>query len=101
MSTEIPRPATDRLDEAYYLLRASAHPLRLKLLTLIDANSSIEVKKIYNSLKIGQSTTSQHLGILLKAGVVKKERKGQNFLYSINYDKLFLVEKAVKAFVTE
>ena len=100
MSKEILSLYTDQLDIASSLLRALAHPLRLKLLSVIDENSSIEVKRIYNLLKIPQSSASQHLGVLLKVGLVRKERNGQNFIYSINYNKLSDVEKTIKAFVT-
>lgn len=76
------------------LMRALAHPLRLKILEFIDNHQSINVNKIYNSLDLEQSITSQHLKILRMAGVVNLEVTGKFHLYTINYG---VVEKATKA----
>jgi DNA-binding transcriptional ArsR family regulator len=37
---------------------------------------------------LDQSATSQHLGVLRKAGFVTTERDGKNIYYSINYQRL-------------
>jgi ArsR family transcriptional regulator len=89
----------ERLHYSAELLRALAHPLRLKILEFIDRNDSINVNKIYNTLKLEQSITSQHLRILRKAGVVHAERDGKYILYSIDYPTLFRAEKAVGNFL--
>ena len=68
------------------LMRALAHPLRLRILEFIDTNDRINVNKIYNTLKIEQSITSQHLRILRLAGVVDVAKEGKFMHYSINYD---------------
>ena len=68
------------------ILRALAHPLRLKILEFIDNNDSINVNKIYNTLKLEQSITSQHLRILRINGLVITKRDGKYIHYSVNYD---------------
>ena len=89
----------DRLQTSAEILRALAHPLRLKILEFIDRNDSINVNKIYNSLNLEQSITSQHLRILRLAGLVQTRRDGKYIHYSINYDKVFHSMEAIKGFL--
>lgn len=84
----------EKLHYSSELMRALAHPLRLKILEFIDGQGKINVNKIYKSLNIEQSITSQHLRILRMAGVVDCSRDGKFMHYNINYD---IVEKAQKA----
>jgi len=60
----------EKLELSSEILRAIAHPLRLKILEFIDQNDLINVNKIYNTLKLEQSITSQHLRILRNAGLL-------------------------------
>jgi ArsR family transcriptional regulator len=85
---------SEHLSESSELMRALAHPLRIKILGFIDKHGTINVNKIYNTLKIEQSITSQHLRIMRSAGVLISERDGKFVHYKINYPK---VDKAVKA----
>ncbi len=84
----------EKLSVSSEIMRALAHPLRLRILAFIDKHETINVNKIYNSLKIEQSITSQHLRILRLAGVVNQKKEGKYVHYSISYP---LVQKAVKA----
>ncbi len=84
----------DKLQISSEIMRALAHPLRLKILEFIDKHQAINVNKIYNTLKIEQSITSQHLRILRNSGVVITEKSGKFVNYHINYD---VVNKAVIA----
>ncbi|MEO1713373.1 MAG: metalloregulator ArsR/SmtB family transcription factor [Bacteroidota bacterium] len=79
---------SNRLQNAAEILRALAHPLRMKILEFIDQNGTINVNKIYNTLNLEQSITSQHLRILRMAGLVITQREGKFIHYSINYDKV-------------
>lgn len=84
----------EKLQTSVDLMRALAHPLRLKILGFIDEHGTINVNQIYNTLKIEQSITSQHLRILRTSGVLEAERDGKFIHYSIHYP---TVQKAVKA----
>jgi DNA-binding transcriptional ArsR family regulator len=88
----------DKLQYSSELMRALAHPLRLKILEFIDNNKSINVNKIYSNLDIEQSITSQHLKILRMSGVVSVEVTGKWHIYYINYDVINKVEKAITRF---
>jgi DNA-binding transcriptional ArsR family regulator len=89
----------EKLHYSSELMRALAHPLRLKILEFIDRQGSINVNKIYNTLNIEQSITSQHLKILKMAGVVHAEKSGKFVTYEIDYDVIKRADKAVKRFL--
>mgnify|MGYP000559797241 FL=1 len=84
----------NKLNYSVELVKALAHPLRLKILEYIDSQGTINVNKIYNTLNIEQSITSQHLRVLRLAGVVNAQREGKYINYNINYD---IVTKASDA----
>ena len=91
----------EKLEISAEVLRALAHPLRMRILSFIDRHGSINVNKIYNTLQLEQSITSQHLRILRLAGLVQTERDGKYVLYHIVYNKLGDAIEAVRSFVTE
>jgi DNA-binding transcriptional ArsR family regulator len=78
----------DQLTVSSEILRAVAHPLRMKILEFIDEHEYINVNKIYNKLDLEQSITSQHLKILRNAGLVITEREGKFIHYKIDYSKV-------------
>ena len=90
-----------KLDYACELMRALAHPLRLKILEFIDSNEGINVNAIYGSLGIEQSVTSQHLKIMKMAGVVSCEKNGKFMHYSLNYDVIERAEYAVSRYISK
>ncbi len=91
----------EKLDKSSEIMRALAHPLRMKILAFIDENEQIHVNKIYNTLNLEQSITSQHLKILRLAGLVSTSREGKFVHYSINYDKMAGTVEAIQSFLEE
>lgn len=89
----------EKLQESSEVLRALSHPLRLQILEFIDQNDTINVNKIYNTLNLEQSITSQHLRILRLAGLVETERDGKFIHYSIDYDKVMNAVSAINRFL--
>ena len=90
---------SEKLHYSSELMRALAHPLRLKILEFIDRHGEINVNKIYKTLNIEQSITSQHLRILRMAGVVDCIRDGKFMHYNINYEVIARAQQAVKNFL--
>ncbi len=91
----------DDLKVASEILRALAHPLRLQIVQFIDRNEKINVNKIYNTLKLEQSITSQHLRVLRTSDIVETYREGKFVFYSINYDKIRQVNQAISEFLVK
>lgn len=73
--------STERLENAATMLKAMAHPIRVAILNLLNNGKKLTVSEIHQTLKIEQSTTSHHLGILKDKGVLKSERSGKNSFY--------------------
>ena len=91
--------SSEKLQYSCSLMRALAHPLRLKILEFIDKNGTTNVNRIYNTLKIEQSITSQHLKILRLADVVIAKRDGKLVHYRINYPIVERAHFAVQSFL--
>jgi DNA-binding transcriptional ArsR family regulator len=70
------------------IMRALAHPLRLRIVQFIDAQTSACVNDIHKAVDIEQSIASQHLRILRMAELVHTRREGKFVFYSIDYEKL-------------
>ncbi len=86
------------LDKASYIIRAISHPLRLKIISYIDKNKIVNVNKIYNSLNLEQSITSQHLNILRNSKLVITRREGKFIFYSVNYSKIMNICELIDAY---
>ena len=83
-----------KLETSQAVLRALAHPLRLKILKCIDDHEVTHVNQIYKKLDMEQSICSQHLRIMRNAGVLLCVKSGQFVYYSIDYN---LVSRTVEA----
>ena len=92
------RLGQEQIEVSADVLRALTHPLRMRILEFIDESGTINVNKIYSSLNLEQSITSQHLRILRAAGLVETERRGKFIYYSIDYDKVTRATAAVRDF---
>ena len=93
------RFSSEKLQYSCNLMRALAHPLRLKILEYIDDHGETNVNRIYHTLQIEQSITSQHLKILRLAGVVDARREGKKVHYTINYPIVAKAHRAVKRYL--
>ena len=90
----------DKLEHAAEVMRALTHDLRLQILSFIDKNKNINVNKIYNTLGLEQSITSQHLRILRLANIVTHERQGKQIFYSVNYDYINSIVGNISTFLS-
>ena len=90
-----------QLENTAEIFRAIAHPLRLQILDFIDKNERINVNKIYTTLQLEQSITSQHLRILRYANLVYTERKGKNIFYCVNYPVVRRIQDATANFLAK
>ena len=84
------------LKRAAMVLRAVNHPLRQKMLELIEKEKNIHVTKIYVKLRLEQSVASQHLAILRSAGFVSTNRDGKFIFYTINNNRVSQISGLIK-----
>lgn len=75
------------LQSAALAVRAINHPLRKKIIDLLETNGEMVVTDIYVKLRTEQSVASQHLAILRNAGFVNTKRDGKFIHYKLNTDR--------------
>lgn len=78
----------EQLEQAASMLKAIAHPMRIAILNFLEDGNRMTVTEIHEKLKIEQSTTSHHLGILKDKGVLASRREGKNTFYFLKNDSL-------------
>ena len=79
---------TSQLEQAANMLKAIAHPMRISILSFLEDGKKLTVTQIHEKLKIEQSTTSHHLGILKDKGVLSSQREGKNTFYFLKHQNL-------------
>jgi DNA-binding transcriptional ArsR family regulator len=65
------------------MLKVIGHPLRLRIIELLDNEDSLHVNQIADLLDIEQSLTSHHLNRLRLNGIVECLRDGKHVQYSL------------------
>jgi DNA-binding transcriptional ArsR family regulator len=85
----------EQLEKAAGILKAIAHPMRIAILKYLDGGKQLTVTEIHEYLRIEQSTTSHHLGILKDKGVLGSKRDGKNTFYFIKDENLSNVIECV------
>ncbi len=71
---------TREVDELAGLLKAISHPIRLKILCLLQ-DSELSVSSIREEVKTSNANISQHLNILRNQGIIDF-RRDANFIYN-------------------
>jgi ArsR family transcriptional regulator, arsenate/arsenite/antimonite-responsive transcriptional repressor len=79
---------TDSALEVAVRLKALADPVRLRLLSILLAQGEVCTCDLAPAVGITEATTSHHLGLLRKNGMVSAERRGMNVYYSANREAL-------------
>ena len=77
-----------KIEKAAYVLKAVAHPLRIKIILMLQENTEMNVSAIYKNLNAEQSLISHHLINMRDKGILEIRRSGKNIYY-------FLVDESV------
>ena len=86
------------LKKAIDTLRAVKHPLRQQIINKIESEGLINVTQLIASFDLVQSVVSQQLAILRNAGVVIAKRDGKQVFYSINLERIELINNLISQF---
>jgi DNA-binding transcriptional ArsR family regulator len=78
----------ESLERAAGMLKAIAHPVRIKIVGCLEDGGKRTVTEIHKQLGIEQSTASHHLGILKDKGVLASKREGKNTWYFLKHENL-------------
>lgn len=76
------------LRRAHTISRALLHPLRMKMLELLQERGQVTVTEVFNALHLDQSCASSHLSALKEAGVIKAVKEGRFTRYCIDDDRV-------------
>ena len=71
------------LDHMAGTLRVLAHPLRLKIVEILQVETEAPVHEIVARLGLPQAAISQHLNHMRRAGLLKAMRRGKEVWYGI------------------
>jgi ArsR family transcriptional regulator len=74
---------------------ALGHPVRLQILTYLTRVEGCCCKDVVCQFDLAQSTVSQHLKILLEAGLLEMQTRGQRSRYTPNKAALEVLAAAV------
>ncbi len=84
----MPTRATDLDPEAVQraaaMLRCIGHPIRLRIIDLLDRKGEQTVTAIYEALGLEQAIASQHLNLMRDKGILASRREGVNVYYRIH-----------------
>lgn len=84
------------LERMAMVLRVLAHPHRLKVIELLEAEGSAPVTQIQTAIKLPQAATSQHLGHMKKVGLVKSARRGKEVWYEIDDNRALTILHCIR-----
>lgn len=85
----LPRPLPEPLVELIaQRFRVIGEPMRIKLLDRLREGSAT-VGELVEALDASQQNVSKHLGVLLQAGIVAREKRGNHAVYSIVDESVF------------
>ena len=77
------------------IAKALSHPVRIKILDILNEQTQCIVGEIVDLLPLSQSTVSQHLKELKRVGLIKGEIEGPSICYCLNEE---IVAKTKAAF---
>lgn len=80
-------------------LAALSHPARIQILKHLSGSSACCCKDVVQQLDLAQSTVSQHLKVLVDAGLVRFSAERQRSLYEIDREALAGVSASVAGLV--
>jgi DNA-binding transcriptional ArsR family regulator len=90
------RPASDDFSPLAERLGALSHPARLRILAhLSQQNCCSCCKDVVSHLDLAQSTVSQHLKVLVEAGLVRLTPDGTRSLYEVDRQALASLSEKV------
>ena len=95
----VKRVSKSRLDAYAAVFTALAHPARRRVLMAVHfGGGAMSAGEIAAQFSHAWQTTTRHLQVLEKAGLLEHERSGRNRIYRINRKRLELVSDWLSTF---
>lgn len=88
-------------DDIATIMRALGHPVRLEILRILARRAeNCCCNDITDCLSLAQSTVSQHLKVLLDAGVIHRHAQGTRNNYNVCHIRLAAFSRAVDGYLS-
>lgn len=78
----------EELEKMAYVLKAVAHPNRLRIICLLSRKEELNVSEICEETACSQALISHHLTDMLAKGILKIRRDGRNAYYRLMDDRV-------------
>ena len=77
----VPKDMLRRAADRFKLL---GDPVRLEILSLLQAHGELNVQEIVETTGQGQANVSKHLGLMAREGIVRRRQEGLYAFYSVD-----------------
>jgi DNA-binding transcriptional ArsR family regulator len=84
------------VEDTANVLRCLGHPLRLRILDLLEKAGEATVTEIYESLGVEQAVASQHLTTMRDKGILARRKDGVHVYYGIGDERAIKVLDCVR-----
>jgi len=91
------RISVDVVQDASRVLRCIGHPIRLRIIELLDNRGELNVSAVQEALDLEQATASQHLSLMRDRGILRSRREGVNVFYDVLDEKVVQIMNCLRA----
>jgi DNA-binding transcriptional ArsR family regulator len=84
------------VEDTALVLRCLGHPLRLRILDVLEKGREVTVTEIYEALQVEQAVASQHLTTMWDKGILRRRKDGVHVYYSIADERALKVLDCVR-----
>lgn len=86
----------DEVENTARVLKCLGHPLRLRILDLLEWKSEATVTEVHEALGIEQAVASQHLTTMRDKGILASRKEGVHVIYRIGDERAVKVLSCVR-----
>ena len=97
MPTDVPEVSLPDDETLAALAKALAHPVRVRILRMLDSRQACVTGDVVIEMGLAQSTVSEHLRILREAGLVQGEIEGPRTRYCVSPAGLAMLKAGIAA----
>lgn len=89
-------------DDIATIMRALGHPVRLNILRILARKQRGDCccADVTEQMSLAQSTVSQHIKVLLDAGLIERQPRGTRNCYIVQHDRLVALGAAFSGMVS-
>jgi len=84
------------LETTARMLKCLGHPIRLRILDLLERRGESTVTEVHEGLDLEQAVCSQHLNLMRDKGILARRKEGVHAFYSLNDPRALKVLSCVR-----